>query len=78
MHEVVPDSNAYSPLIVPGVAGRARVRVRRPRPWLAFSGQGSSAHKLPERTRRPGAATTMPCWPCVASRWSSGPAGLRR
>ena len=50
MHEVVPDSNAQSPLIVPGVAGRARVRVRRPRPRLAFSGQGSSAQKLPERT----------------------------
>ena len=28
MHEVVPDSNAQSPRIVPGVAGRARTRVR--------------------------------------------------
>jgi len=63
MHDVARDSNAYSPLIVPAAAGRARVRVRRPRPPLAFSGHGNSAHKLPERTYRPGAARTTPCWP---------------
>jgi hypothetical protein len=48
MHDVVRDSNAQSPLIVPGATGPAQVRVRRPRPWLAFSGQGSSARKLPD------------------------------
>jgi len=36
MHDVARDSNAQSPRVVPGVAGRARVRVRRPRPWLAL------------------------------------------
>jgi hypothetical protein len=29
MHDVAHDSNAQSPRIVPGVAGRAWVRVRR-------------------------------------------------
>ena len=47
MHDVARDSNAQSPRVVPGVAGRARVRVRRPGRWLAFSGQSSSAQKLP-------------------------------
>ncbi len=37
--------------------------MRRPGPRLAFSGQGNSAHKLPERTYRPGSARTTPCWP---------------
>jgi len=36
MHDVARDSKAQSPRVVPGVAGRARVRVRRPRPWLGL------------------------------------------
>src|SRR5258708_3497978 len=60
-------SNGYSPRIVPGVAGPARVRVRRPGPRLAFSGQGQLSPEAPERTYRPGRARTTPCWPYVAS-----------
>jgi hypothetical protein len=47
MHEAVHYSNAQSPLIVPGAAGRARIRVRRPRPRQAFSEQGNSATSSP-------------------------------
>jgi hypothetical protein len=47
MHDVARDSNAQSPRIVPGAAGRARVRVRRPRPRLAFQRAGQLSPQAP-------------------------------